>query len=115
MKPRKQCKKCPWRVSTNPREIPGGYCEKKHAALSKTIAEPGAINLGGALRVMVAVDRALTGIEMAPGFKARSQGVPAEWIKDGHRVVYAATAIPPLAVRAQGLPLYRGRQHLLIL
>lgn len=35
-----QCKKCPWRVDTNPRDIPNGYCEKKHRALESTIAKP---------------------------------------------------------------------------
>lgn len=37
----KQCAKCPWRISTNPNEIPHGYCELKHANLSSTIAKPG--------------------------------------------------------------------------
>lgn len=46
-KPRVQCKKCPWKVSTDPYEIPDGYCPKKHAALKSTIAEPGALRLGG--------------------------------------------------------------------
>lgn len=36
-----QCAKCPWRTTTDPREIPNGYCERKHAALAVTIAEPG--------------------------------------------------------------------------
>jgi len=35
---RKQCKKCPWLKTTNPREIPDGYCERKHADLAGTIA-----------------------------------------------------------------------------
>ncbi|MEW5425225.1 DUF6283 family protein [Amorphus sp. 3PC139-8] len=48
----RQCAKCPWKVSTDPRTIPNGYCETKHAALAGTIARPGALNLGGALRVM---------------------------------------------------------------
>lgn len=38
-----QCKKCPWRVGTNPHEIPNGYCETKHRALKATIAEEGEI------------------------------------------------------------------------
>jgi len=42
-KPRKQCAKCPWKVSTNPHNIPNGYCVVKHEALSDTIAEPGAL------------------------------------------------------------------------
>ncbi len=49
---RKQCEKCPWKVSTDPHEIPGGYCERKHAALTSTIAQEGVLNVGGALRVM---------------------------------------------------------------
>lgn len=35
-----QCKKCPWRVETNPRDIPNGYSEEKHCALESTIAKP---------------------------------------------------------------------------
>jgi hypothetical protein len=41
----KQCKKCPWRKSTNPHDIPNGYCEVKHQNLEKTIAKPGEFNL----------------------------------------------------------------------
>lgn len=38
--PRKhrQCAKCPWKVSTNPHEIPNGYSEEAHRALRNTIA-----------------------------------------------------------------------------
>lgn len=35
---RRQCEKCPWKVGVDPRTIPNGYDEKKHAALSRTIA-----------------------------------------------------------------------------
>lgn len=42
-----QCAKCPWKVSTNPREIPNGYSETRHKALAATIAVPGAIEGGG--------------------------------------------------------------------
>lgn len=36
----KQCKACPWKVSTVPsRDIPNGYCAAKHATLRRTIAE----------------------------------------------------------------------------
>jgi hypothetical protein len=35
-----QCTSCPWRVETNPHDIPNGYCEVKHAALERTIANP---------------------------------------------------------------------------
>jgi len=38
----KQCKACPWRKGVRPeKDIPGGYCVKKHEALSSTIANPG--------------------------------------------------------------------------
>jgi hypothetical protein len=36
-----QCKKCPWKVSTNPFDIPDGYDVEKHRALSCAIAQPG--------------------------------------------------------------------------
>lgn len=49
-----QCAKCPWRRSTDPRTIPGGYCETKHRALAATIAREGDVSAlqTGALRVM---------------------------------------------------------------
>lgn len=37
----KQCDKCPWKVSTDPFDIPDGYCPIKHENLKNTIAEPG--------------------------------------------------------------------------
>lgn len=33
-----QCRKCPWRVSTDPFSIPNGYSIENHENLSKTIA-----------------------------------------------------------------------------
>ena len=39
----KQCEKCPWKVSTEPHEIPDGYSEDRHRALACTIAEPGSM------------------------------------------------------------------------
>jgi hypothetical protein len=48
----KQCEKCPWRVDVDPNDIPHGYCETRHRGLADTIAEPGAVRLGGALRMM---------------------------------------------------------------
>ena len=39
LKRTKQCAKCPWKVSTNPYDIPDGYCPTKHANLIETIAE----------------------------------------------------------------------------
>jgi hypothetical protein len=40
-RPRLQCAKCPWKTTTNPREIPDGYDEAKHRELGCTIANPG--------------------------------------------------------------------------
>ena len=48
---RKQCAKCPWKVSTDPRAIPNGYSVDKHRALACTIAEPAALR-SGPLRLM---------------------------------------------------------------
>lgn len=42
---RNQCKKCPWKKSTNPHDIPNGYCPTKHANLKSTIATPGSFGL----------------------------------------------------------------------
>lgn len=42
----KQCSKCPWKVSTDPFEIPDGYCVNKHENLKDTIAKEGELNLG---------------------------------------------------------------------
>jgi len=50
---RLQCAKCPWKTSTDPYDIPNGYCEGKHAALESTIAEPGSFaTRDGTLRMM---------------------------------------------------------------
>ena len=35
-----QCAKCPWKVGTNPNEIPHGYSLEKHRNLTNTIADP---------------------------------------------------------------------------
>jgi len=54
LKRTKQCAKCPWRVDVDPHDIPNGYCEVKHAALSGTIAKPDGLNdlFAGRLRIM---------------------------------------------------------------
>lgn len=38
--PRRQCAKCPWKVSVDPNLIPNGYSRAAHAALRGTIAPP---------------------------------------------------------------------------
>jgi len=43
----KQCAKCPWKVSTNPHEIPNGYQVNLHCGLKNTIAEPGSLRSTG--------------------------------------------------------------------
>ena len=51
-KPRKQCKKCPWKKSTKPHEIPNGYSVLLHQGLENTITrEASFANIGDPLRV----------------------------------------------------------------
>ena len=38
-----QCEKCPWRVETDPHDIPNGYSVDLHRGLADTIAEPGSL------------------------------------------------------------------------
>ncbi len=38
-----QCAKCPWKVSTDPHEIPNGYDEDLHRQLAHTIAAPASL------------------------------------------------------------------------
>src|SRR5277367_6809998 len=52
VKPRRQCAKCPWKTSTDPHDIPDGYCEAAHAKLAGTIAEPGQLPTTDALHLM---------------------------------------------------------------
>jgi Family of unknown function (DUF6283) len=40
LKRTRQCTHCPWRVETDPFDIPNGYDPVKHAALAETIAKP---------------------------------------------------------------------------
>jgi len=47
-----QCKKCPWKVSTNPFDIPDGYCEMKHKALEETIAREVSFDFCKPIRIM---------------------------------------------------------------
>lgn len=47
LKRTKQCAKCPWRKTTDPHQIPNGYCEEKHRALANTIAVPGSLQDSG--------------------------------------------------------------------
>lgn len=47
-----QCKKCPWKVSTNPHDIPGGYDPEWHRGLKSTIADPGILVIGQGTQMM---------------------------------------------------------------
>lgn len=47
-----QCAKCPWKVSTNPNEIPDGYSVEKHKKLGETIAKDVMTSFGKPLRIM---------------------------------------------------------------
>lgn len=53
LKRTKQCNRCPWKVDTDPFDIPDGYCPVKHANLADTIAVEGSLNfLSPTLKVM---------------------------------------------------------------
>ena len=41
----KRCEKCPWKVSTDPYDIPNGYCPELHRDLGNTIAAPGSLRI----------------------------------------------------------------------
>lgn len=62
-KKRVQCRHCPWRVGTDPNDIPNGYCSTKHANLKSTIARDPLSSLGGPL-VMMACHEAPVGNEL---------------------------------------------------
>ena len=47
-----QCAKCPWKVKTDPHQIPDGYSVEKHRKLKRTIAEPGSCRFGSGGHVM---------------------------------------------------------------
>lgn len=44
-----QCHACPWRVETDPYDIPNGYDSEKHEALISTIADPGSMGTDRAM------------------------------------------------------------------
>lgn len=45
-----QCAKCPWKVDTDPYEIPNDYCEIKHRNLKDTIATENDFGFGNPLQ-----------------------------------------------------------------
>lgn len=72
---KKQCKACPWKVSTVPeRDIPGGYCDAKHRALHTTIASPGAFNAGPSLAAMACHESPVGREQMCTGWVSHQLG-----------------------------------------
>lgn len=72
--PRRQCAKCPWKVSTDPHDIPNGYCAAKHANLKRTIAEPGDIRVFGPLRMMACHETPIGAEKPCVGWLAHQLG-----------------------------------------
>ena len=62
---RLQCAKCPWKVTTNPHEIPDDYGVEKHKALKSTIAE-GLSSLLGPNRMMACHETGYDGEDPLP-------------------------------------------------
>lgn len=56
---KRQCAKCPWKVTTDPNEIPNGYSEARHKALRATIAEPGRFAPNQSMRIMACHESAV--------------------------------------------------------
>lgn len=73
MTTRKQCAKCPWKKSTNPHDIPNGYCPDKHAALHNTIA-PQATLHRGPLTMMACHESPVGGEQPCCGWLAHQLG-----------------------------------------
>lgn len=82
----RQCDKCPWKVSTDPREIPNGYSEEKHRALANTIAVPGELPGGGVLRWMSCH-------EHEPGEEAACVGWLVNQLEDGNNIALRIATI----------------------
>lgn len=75
----RQCAKCPWKVSTNPHEIPDGYTEQMHEALACTIADPDRVQLGGSMHAMACH-------ESPPGEEAHCIGWLANQLGPGNNI-----------------------------
>lgn len=63
---RRQCKACPWKISTVPdQDIPGGYCSTKHENLRSTIAEQARVPIPGTPLRLMACHETTGGNELA--------------------------------------------------
>lgn len=100
-KPQRQCAKCPWKVSTNPHDIPGGYDVEKHKHLANTIAEPGAFNFDKPLRLMACHE---TGV----GYDRPCVGWLANQMGDGNNLALRYAVIKG---RINGNVILDGEQH----
>jgi hypothetical protein len=74
VKPRKQCKKCPWKVGTNPNEIPNGYSVGKHCDLKRTIATADSPVLADSLHVMACHETSVGQILPCVGWLVHQMG-----------------------------------------
>lgn len=84
---KKQCKACPWRKDVVPeRDIPGGYCAKKHANLKSTIAEPGELKLDGTISMMACH-------ETTAGREAPCVGWLVNQLGDGNNIMLRLVAL----------------------
>ncbi len=79
----RQCAKCPWKVSTNPHDIPHGYSAEKHAELAATIADAtgnlAQILAGEPLRIMACHEHEV-------GEEAHCVGWLANQLGDGNNI-----------------------------
>jgi len=72
---KKQCRACPWKKSTKPeRDIPGGYCEKKHEALERTVAQPGVFPRSDTLHVFACHESPVGNEQACAGWVANQLG-----------------------------------------
>lgn len=98
---RRQCAKCPWKRSTNPLAIPGGYSEAKHCALRSTIARSPLASLFEPV-VAMACHETTGGVELpCVGWLAHQLG-------DGNNVALRLMALRDPALTAFDLV---GPQH----
>jgi hypothetical protein len=93
----RQCAKCPWKKSTDPRTIPNGYSAKLHARLSCTIARPG--DLRGSASAMACH-------ESPPGKEQMCIGWLVNQLGPGNNI-----ALRLWAIRAQPKIELDGEQH----
>lgn len=74
---RKQCKKCPWKKSVNPHDIPDGYSEQKHINLKATITTGSALEQlspAGPNKVMACHETPLGGEQPCVGWLVNQLG-----------------------------------------